>query len=142
MPCVTTASVNSSHETSMDFWPNGLLSFAINFCTTLYIVIFTANLQRIQNLNNYCSVFYSSQKMKRQHFLFPPSMMTYIIKEPSSPIVWEKLVQTCKHFFNENSLIVVDSMVSSYRRNPLKNDVKDQVFIISKKIKGKWLRKF
>uniref|UniRef100_A0A914QAV0 Uncharacterized protein n=1 Tax=Panagrolaimus davidi TaxID=227884 RepID=A0A914QAV0_9BILA len=43
----------------------------------------------------------------RQEFSLPDSLLYYMIKNPLSPKVYEKLIQCCKYFFSKNPIIVI-----------------------------------
>uniref|UniRef100_A0A914PKJ8 Uncharacterized protein n=1 Tax=Panagrolaimus davidi TaxID=227884 RepID=A0A914PKJ8_9BILA len=43
----------------------------------------------------------------QQNWLLPDSMIFYIAKNPSSSKVYQKLVQTCKFFFEKNPIIII-----------------------------------
>uniref|UniRef100_A0A914QUU8 Uncharacterized protein n=1 Tax=Panagrolaimus davidi TaxID=227884 RepID=A0A914QUU8_9BILA len=43
----------------------------------------------------------------RQEFSFPDSVIYYMIKNPISPKIYEKLIQCCKYFFSKNPIIVI-----------------------------------
>ena len=49
-----------------------------------------------------------------QRFSIPETIVHYILKHPTSHRLWKKLIQTCKHFFSKNPILVVDSLWHKY----------------------------
>uniref|UniRef100_A0A914QRG2 Uncharacterized protein n=1 Tax=Panagrolaimus davidi TaxID=227884 RepID=A0A914QRG2_9BILA len=43
----------------------------------------------------------------RQEFSFPDSVIYYMIKNPISPKIYEKLIKCCKYFFSKNPIIII-----------------------------------
>jgi hypothetical protein len=50
---------------------------------------------------------YISTYIRRQKFSLPYLIMDYIIKNPSSPKVYQKLIKSCKHFFIKNPILII-----------------------------------
>uniref|UniRef100_A0A914PET2 Uncharacterized protein n=1 Tax=Panagrolaimus davidi TaxID=227884 RepID=A0A914PET2_9BILA len=46
----------------------------------------------------------------QQNWSLPNSMIFYIAKNPSSSKVYQKLVQTCKFFFEKNPIIIIENL--------------------------------
>uniref|UniRef100_A0AC35GNN6 Uncharacterized protein n=1 Tax=Panagrolaimus sp. PS1159 TaxID=55785 RepID=A0AC35GNN6_9BILA len=49
---------------------------------------------------------------KKQNWLLPDSMIFYIAKNPSSSKVYQKLIQSCKYFFEKNPVLIVTKLES------------------------------
>ena len=47
----------------------------------------------------------------KQHFSLPDSIIYYIAMNPSTPEVYNKLVQTCKYFFEKQPIIVAAKLI-------------------------------
>ena len=45
-----------------------------------------------------------------QRFSIPETIVHYILKNPISHRLWKNLIQTCKHFFSKNPILVIDSL--------------------------------
>uniref|UniRef100_A0A914QYN7 Uncharacterized protein n=1 Tax=Panagrolaimus davidi TaxID=227884 RepID=A0A914QYN7_9BILA len=52
--------------------------------------------------------YYSSYQL--QNFSMPDSIIFYISKNPSSSKLYQKLIQSCKHFFIKNPIIIVPKL--------------------------------
>uniref|UniRef100_A0AC35FHT7 Uncharacterized protein n=1 Tax=Panagrolaimus sp. PS1159 TaxID=55785 RepID=A0AC35FHT7_9BILA len=52
-------------------------------------------------------MIYFRRPYHRQEFSFPDSIIYYMIKNPISPKIYEKLIQCCKYFFSKNPIIVI-----------------------------------
>ena len=50
------------------------------------------------------------RKMSPQKFSLPGRAIRFMIQNNTSPIVYEKLTQCCKHFYTQNPIIVVEDM--------------------------------
>uniref|UniRef100_A0A914RCS6 Uncharacterized protein n=1 Tax=Panagrolaimus davidi TaxID=227884 RepID=A0A914RCS6_9BILA len=53
-----------------------------------------------------CAQFYSSCQL--QNFSLSDCIIFYVSKNPSTPEFYQKLIQSCKHFFIKNPIIVID----------------------------------
>uniref|UniRef100_A0A914Z0B7 Uncharacterized protein n=1 Tax=Panagrolaimus superbus TaxID=310955 RepID=A0A914Z0B7_9BILA len=51
----------------------------------------------------------------KQHFALPESIMYYIAKNPSTPEVYKKLIQSCKYFFEKLPLFVAANLNGNNR---------------------------
>uniref|UniRef100_A0A914QDZ0 Uncharacterized protein n=1 Tax=Panagrolaimus davidi TaxID=227884 RepID=A0A914QDZ0_9BILA len=52
--------------------------------------------------------FYST--FLRQFFSLPNSIIYYIIMNPKSSAIYQKLIKTCKYFFTKNPLLIIQSL--------------------------------
>uniref|UniRef100_A0A914QCW1 Uncharacterized protein n=1 Tax=Panagrolaimus davidi TaxID=227884 RepID=A0A914QCW1_9BILA len=56
----------------------------------------------------------------RQNFSIPNNIIYYILKNPKSAKLYQKMIQTCKYFFIKNPIIVIDSRLYFYGENQWK----------------------
>uniref|UniRef100_A0A914PK85 Uncharacterized protein n=1 Tax=Panagrolaimus davidi TaxID=227884 RepID=A0A914PK85_9BILA len=61
-----------------------------------------------------CHKFYSTYK--RQDFSMPDSVIFHMTKNPNNAKMYQKMIQTCKHFFIKNPILVIPSIVYTYRK--------------------------
>uniref|UniRef100_A0A914QNR0 Uncharacterized protein n=1 Tax=Panagrolaimus davidi TaxID=227884 RepID=A0A914QNR0_9BILA len=52
-------------------------------------------------------VFVHGSSKRQLYFAFPKFVMDYILKNPKSWKLWKKLIQSCKWFFDKNSIVVI-----------------------------------
>lgn len=84
-----------------------------------------------------------------QKFSIPFSIVYYMCKNPSSPAVYKKLIQTCKHFFAVNPIIYVndlrffyDGRITVFYYADIRNESKDFPDIADLQISCKfWIQK-
>ena len=67
----------------------------------------------INDFNQLAQREFSFQEPRRQTFGLPFPMMSYITHENINPIVYSKLISTCKHFFAKRPLLIVESFSNS-----------------------------
>uniref|UniRef100_A0AC35GI89 Uncharacterized protein n=1 Tax=Panagrolaimus sp. PS1159 TaxID=55785 RepID=A0AC35GI89_9BILA len=72
---------------------------------------------------------------KKQDWGYPESMIHYIAKNPSSAKVYQKMIQSCKYFFENNPVLVV-SKLEAFQENE-KCDICSNKTNECKKNKGK-----
>uniref|UniRef100_A0A914Q1E8 Uncharacterized protein n=1 Tax=Panagrolaimus davidi TaxID=227884 RepID=A0A914Q1E8_9BILA len=47
---------------------------------------------------------------RRQNWPFRNSLINYITKSPSNAKAWQKLIQSCKYFYAENPILVIENL--------------------------------
>uniref|UniRef100_A0A914PGP3 Homing endonuclease LAGLIDADG domain-containing protein n=1 Tax=Panagrolaimus davidi TaxID=227884 RepID=A0A914PGP3_9BILA len=79
-----------------------------------------ANLKRIQFFKSFFS---------RQNWSLPNSIIYYILKNPSTSKVYQKLIQSCKYFFAKNPILIINEKlyiaILSYLHYPKPIDLKN-----------------
>uniref|UniRef100_A0AC34GPK3 DUF38 domain-containing protein n=1 Tax=Panagrolaimus sp. ES5 TaxID=591445 RepID=A0AC34GPK3_9BILA len=67
-------------------------------------------------------ILWSGGPSVRQNFSLPYSIMYYMARNPSTPEVYQKLIQSCKYFFEKNPILVAADMHGKTKLCP--NDYK------------------